>query len=342
MPHTFDDDIDEIAQDLIDAFNLTFEEEDQNLKDPLIRWLDYRLRHIDASPRQTLKSIDFDQRVPADSLAALNAFIALSESGGDLNPFQTKTIKRNDTSGIKRQLRTDGLWADWGIHHAHLTEVPVPAGEEFSDRSEWLVFFLVFPDQLALIDVRLHNEKGIFQAVDLVEKVIRSWPEIAKRFEVKGVVGLARQPATDAESVKQLRRGVTQMLEVDGTVYMPPGMGVTTAATSTRVSLARNRLKTMARDVGKAMLEPSSPIMIAAAAENVTDPMLSLRVLPNGFLTIVSERPALQAPFSASLAEGDARREIQQTLVPPAWAGSRLVAHLQSTQSAAGLPGGTP
>jgi hypothetical protein len=253
---TLFNDVDKIAQDLINAFNLTFEEQAQNLSDPLIRWFDFRLRYIEPRSRKILKSNNFDKRLPEEAASALRAFTQLSENGADLNPYQTKKIKRNDSSGTKRQLRTDGLWADWRIHHAHLTEAPVGSGQEFSDRSEWLLFFLTSPDVLALIDVRSHNEPGIFQSIDLVEHALRSWPDFANSMQAKGIVGLASSSASDTKSVKELRTGgVNQMLVVDGVVYAPPGGGLTTAATSTQVSLTRNRVKSLARDIQFFLLE---------------------------------------------------------------------------------------
>lgn len=159
MPHTFHDDIDRIAFELVDAFGLTFEIADEGVSEPLTRWLDFRLRYIDPRPRQVLKSTDFDMRIPSQAEGGLLRFIQKAEAGEDLNPFQSRGIKRHDTSGKKRQFRTDGLWADWGIHHAHLTEDPLPDGDEFSNRSDWLLFFIVGQDHLALIDARPHKEK---------------------------------------------------------------------------------------------------------------------------------------------------------------------------------------
>jgi hypothetical protein len=330
MPHTFTPDVEELAQRLIEAFDLTFEEHEQKLADPVIRWLDYRLRYIDPRPRTTAHSIGFAARVPAQVSEALSTFTALSEAGADLNPYQSKTIKGHDTSGIKRQRRTDGLWADWGIHHVHLTELLASGESEFSERSGWLLLFLAWPDQLALIDVRAHSETGIFESVDLVEIAIRSWPSFASRFEVRGVLGLARPPATDADSVKKLRQsGIAQMIEVDGVVYIPPGAGVTAAATATRVSLLRNRVKQLARHIGDHLTQPDSALVVEAGTRGLVDPIVSLRVLPDGRLTAVCEQAASYAPFPTGRPESDARAELQELLLP-SWAGARLVSYFSA------------
>lgn len=328
-------DVNEIAQDLIDAFELTFEGLDQSLSDPLIRWLDYRLRYIEPHPRGIQKSIDFDTRVPSEALPALEAFLKEVQIGADLNPFQTKNIKFNDTSGIKRQLRTDGLWADWKIHHAHLTETPLATGAEFSERSEWLLFFMVLPEHLALIDIRSHKELGVFQSIDLVEKMIRSWPEIAREFKLKGVIRLARTPSTDAQSIRQLRQaGVTQMLEFDGAAYMPLGLGVTTAATSARVTLAHQRVVNLTRCIERFFYCPESILMQAASEKGVESPSLSLAIYPPGRLCIFCKEAELAALFPSQPASDDSCAELQWLLLPP-WAGEKLNAYCAAKQAEA-------
>jgi hypothetical protein len=335
MPHTLSADIEEIAQDLIDAFALEFSGTVGNLTDPLIRWLDYRLRYIDPSPRQVLKSVEFDARVPPEARQALDTFITHVESGADVNPYQTKTIKRNDTSGTKRQLRTDGMWADWRIHHAHLIDLPVATGAEFSERSDWLLFFLVLPEHIALIDVRSHSEPNVFQAVDLVEKLIRSWPQIAEPFAVKGVLGLARPPSTDPSSLRDLRvGGVTQMLEVDGKVYLPPGFGVTSAATSTQVSLMRDKVKRFARHIADFFMHSDSQLMQAAAGKGIASPVVSLCVLPTGQLAISWQGGDIAIPFPSPPKPSDARSELEHLLLPQ-WARAKLVTHLSAKQASA-------
>lgn len=333
MPHNLAADVDKIAIDLINAYSLEFTSAVSNLDQPLIRWLDYLLRYIAPGPRKILKSTGFDGRVPSKAQPALDAFIKLIEVGADLNPYQTKTIKRNDTSGKKSQLRTDGLWADWGIHHAHLTELPVAPGAEFSERSEWLLFFLVTPNHIGLVDVRSHDEPDIFQAIDLIEKAIRSWPEMAERFRVKGIIGLERQPSTDPDSVKSMRKaGVTQFLEVDGAVYMPPGAGVTTAATSTRVSLARDQLLHNAQSIGDFFAREDSPLVIAAKAKGIVAPMISLKVDRRGSLIVACEDVAEVIAFPEHPQKGDARTELEQLLLPQ-WARTKLLSYLTSKEA---------
>lgn len=329
MSHPFASDIEKIAQSLIDAFSLTFEETDPKLTDPLIRWLDYRLRYIDPRPRTIARSTGFDSRVPAEASPALTDFVRTAEAGGNLNPYLTKSVRSNDSSGTKRQLRTDALWADWGIHHAHLTTTPIAPGDEFSDRSSWLLFFIALPNELGLIDVRSHNEPGIFQAFDLIETAIRTWPGYFERYAMKGIVSLARPPATDATSIRQLRTGgVNTMVEVDGKVYIPPGLGMTTAATPLRTTLERDQVMQMVRKAEE-VLSLSGALVNAARENGKPPPVLSLRVSDQGRLVAYSDTDQQTENLLAER-PGNPRSELEHKFLPK-WAADRLVAYLAET-----------
>ena len=114
--NAFDKDIEEIAGKLVKAFGLMHAQTSStSLDEPLLRWLDFRFRYIEEKPRLIERSNQFPVQLPASVQAALSSMEQRILMGEDLNPYQSKTISKNDTSGIKRQLRTDGLWADWGI-----------------------------------------------------------------------------------------------------------------------------------------------------------------------------------------------------------------------------------
>jgi hypothetical protein len=319
---SFRSDIDDIAKDLINAFGLTFTKQGQHLCSPLLRWLDFRLRYIDPRPRNILKSDGFDARTPNEAIPALNAFIKLSETGADLNPYQTKTIKSNKSRGKKFRLRTDNLWADWMIHHVHLTEVPLSVGDEFSERSGWLLFFLTFFDHLALIDVRHHQEDDLFFDYGLIESVIKNWPEFAERFRIKLV--LSPPSPRDTEAIKQLRRmRVLTSIEVDGHSYMPFGFGLSTALTSMKAGLHEGRVIKMAYSIMRLFADPDKEPMKMARKKGVSNPIFSLRVLfPQGWLAIVCEEAKLCWPFS--LLQNSIAMELEDILLP-SWASAKLI-----------------
>lgn len=207
------------------------------------------------------------------------------------------------------------------------------SGAEFSDRSDWLLFFIALPTQIGLIDVRSHNEPGIFQAVDLVEKAVQSWTDHFEGYRLKGVTGLARPPATDANSIKSLRAGgVTGFLEIAGNVYMPPGLGVTTAATSTRVSLERNKVKQLARAAGD-FFAFHGELVRSSLDKGKPHPTLNLRVSDRGRLVAYCETEKRTEGFPPN-GRSTARTELEERLLPQ-WAADRLVTHLAATGSPA-------
>src|SRR3546814_20961573 len=121
----------------------------------------------------------------------------------DVNAYQGNSLTQfHDTSSHKSQRRTDGLWADWGIHHLHLPERPVQPGQAYSDRADWLLFLMLYHDAALFIDVTLHREENLFSMNELVQTYIRAWPEDADRYRLHGVLGVARNSApSDADPI---------------------------------------------------------------------------------------------------------------------------------------------
>lgn len=322
-----------ISQNLINAFTLTYSEAETKLADPLLRWMDFRMRRIDPTPRQVLASIGFWNRAPSAIRGSLTAFIDRIRQGADLNAFLSKTTKGNDTSGRKRQWRTDHLWADWQIHHAHLPqEQPAPEAE-FCERSDWLLFFVETSDVIALIDVRPH-ESADFADISLIELAIRSWPEYYERFRMKGALGSAEDSPTDAASIKQSRSaGIARLLCIDGAMYLPPGTGPTTAATATRVTLTRDRISRAARAIEAHYLDPENFFAAHCASMGESSPQLAFVMEPAAphRLGVCSLPNAAYTTFELDLPPTDARYQMQSSFLPD-WARERLSGYLQNSE----------
>jgi len=147
--------------------------------------MDYRLRHINPQQREVHKSSRFPiDGLPGDVQEALSFIETRFAIGADVNPYLSKGTINNDVANPKRQNRTDGLWADWGIHHLHLTSEPLVEGQRFSKRSSWLLFVKVYDDAVAFIDVRDHNEELLWTQDDLLATFISSWPDQAEPFRI--------------------------------------------------------------------------------------------------------------------------------------------------------------
>jgi hypothetical protein len=228
-------DVETISKTLADYCALTHTKAVSELDQVLFRWLDFRMRFVDPKPRPLVYSTAFPKQIPDDVQQALSDFERHSLNGDDLNPFQGKGLTMyHDTSGVKRQNRTDHLWAEWNIHHFHLASLASGSGQYYSDRSGWLLFAVIFDNAIACVDITDHG-KGAMENRSLIENFIRNWPEAAEPFRFKGILPSQSQPSE--EDIKKARVGGYSLpVVVDGAVYAPGG--ITSASTAERVSLA--------------------------------------------------------------------------------------------------------
>lgn len=328
----FQAEIDDLSLKLIATFGLVFEQPvNSAVPDPLSRWLDFRLRYIEPRPRQIVASSKFPVSLPPEITESLHALEKAIIDGDDINAFQSKTSVRNDTSGNKRQQRTDGLWATWGIHHLHLTSVPLKQGQSFSARSDWLLFLMVTPDVVAFIDVREHNEAHLWSQEDLVKTYIQSFPGHSKQFRMNGVLGLANSPPTAEETAQLRKAGVTSLIEVNGNVYAPPGGGVTTASTALKATQTGMVVRSNLKEIAKWVAEPDSPMQLKASELAIVEPYFDLIVFGDGNIGIglrdTEWRWGLRRETPGR--EKDAMETFHETFLPK-WAGKALVTYWAS------------
>lgn len=335
MPTTieqFENDISEIALSLVQAYGLTYEASGSTTDGmALQRWMDYRLRHVPSQPRRVEKSVRFPvQNLPEEVGKALDTLEAMFENGKDVNPYLSKTTIGNDVSARKHQRRTDGLWADWRIHHLHLTTAPLEPNERFSERSNWLLFVMVYEDVVAFIDIRHHSEKDIWTQVDLFKTFIDSWPEQAEPYRVASMRIDARP--TSAADHKLLRNaGVNTPVEHNGEHYFGPGQGVTTAITSTAGTMDCNKIMRNARHIAQWLDHPENQIRVELRERGISEPQFNLSIGNHG-LSIASpfvpEKVWTPPEFDQS-GNRSAFGVLKDRLMP-AWAVPTLMAFLLS------------
>ncbi|WP_156954419.1 hypothetical protein [Paraburkholderia acidipaludis] len=278
----FATDADEIARSLIKALDLTHSGKIEHLAEPLTRWLDFRLRIIDPRPRRVHLSDCFPKTLDIQTGQALRSMVEAIKRGDDINHFQSKSLIYSDPSGTRRGGRTDLLWGDWGIHHLHIAEQPSNHVPGFATRSDHLLFLLAFRDDVLFIDVRTHAEGStLFSDQELVQVVARNWLEVMQPFELKNV--LAGGFAPTSEERMQLRRsGIATPLEIDGKVYIGPGLGITSASTPAKVTLAKDRVIRNIVRLAELVAEPSGQFQ-QAIPESIRDrAQFSLALMPLG------------------------------------------------------------
>ncbi|WP_313111474.1 hypothetical protein [Pseudescherichia sp.] len=322
-------DVNEVAEKAIEAFELSYvKTAHSNLHDPLLRWCDFILRYIAPSKRTIYKSDRFPVNISDDAKAGLQRIENLFNAGGNVNPYQSKTLTLfNDTSGKKERKRTDGLWADWDIHHLHLPLNPVDTAEKYSDRSEWVLFLKVYSNAVLFIDIKHHDkniEPDLFSQRDLMKTFIRNWPREAEFYEIRGVSGLAgNQPVNDADVANLRSNGINVPFEMDGKVYAPIGMGMTTAVTAMRVSILMNKIYEYASEVQKIFMHEDSPYMNELKSNGIDNPQYELVIFDDGGLGIIEKgiNKAWKFPRENPNVPNDLFCAFNNSLMP-AWAGS--------------------
>ena len=211
------------------------------------------------------------------------------------------------------------LWADWGIHHLHLTTSPVAAGEYFSDRSKWLLFCVIGSDFACFVDIRDHDESNLFSDPELVTTIAESWPEIMDRFRLKGV--LAPSETRMPSEIAELRKGgVSSFITIGAQAYIGPGMGLTTASTPTRVSLAMVNINRYVRELAKIVADPANQFRTESAASGITDPEYGIGLTERG--VAVHEKYENKAFLLPRVANSQNRTFLAELhdMVAPQWA----------------------
>jgi len=310
--------LDTIATDLVHSFGLKHEKRTENLNDPLLRWLDFRLRYVDPKPRKVLLSNKFPKKMSEDVNRALTHVIHLIERGENINPYQGKgLVLHHDISGTKRQKRTDLLWADWGIIHLHLTEIPIC----------WLLFGIPADDFFAVIDIRSHGEDDVFSNPELMEIMVKSWPQMMERRELKGVISPSESDVFDSKEHKRLRQsGVSALIAIGRKVYVPPGMGVTTASTPVRVTLAMDAARKYVRDLASLVCISDGEFQAEVRARGIEEPCFTLCMTPRGMAVYeLHLDKAWLLPRKKAGYESNYLADLQG-LVAPEWARERLFA----------------
>ncbi|WP_156168082.1 hypothetical protein [Vibrio coralliirubri] len=224
-------DVDRICLSLIDLYGLKYSKAEGSLSSPLMRWLDFVSRYIPHNERQIVLSRElttkFETSLPKKTSEHFAVFAHRALNGIDLNPFQSKgLILHNDISDKKKQNRTDLLFADWGIHHFHLSN-EIKSEQYFSSRSDWLLFALVYGDIILCVDILSHSEQDLFSRKYMLEIIYRNWPKLLEDYEMKGIVSGSNWSDTEIAALR--KSGVSSSLSIDGKVFMPRGLGLTSA-----------------------------------------------------------------------------------------------------------------
>lgn len=206
------------------------------LHDLLHVYCNWAMRLVPVRPRAVHTSPQFDddrKRVGTREETSLQAILSDIAAGANLRRYLSERVQtaHSDTHPhrpLRHREHLDLLLFGWGIHHLHVSTSKKRGGGPFVARSDTLLLAMFKPSDAYIIALRPHDEA--FDDVDLLRIAVRAWPDAELALASRTAVGLA---ADTTESAAELRNaGVATLLEIDGTVYLPRTMGVTTAGTS--------------------------------------------------------------------------------------------------------------
>jgi hypothetical protein len=140
----------------------------------------------------------------------------------------------------------DLLLNDWGIHDLHISSNIEADG--FVRRGGPVIFAIFKSDRAYFIDIMQHRD---WAREHIIRVILENWPNDGLVNEIKGVVGLSRSYSDD-ERAKIRAAGISTFVEIDGHVYMP-ALGITTAGTSTVVSMRAMRILRALKDFDQQM-----------------------------------------------------------------------------------------
>lgn len=319
----FRSDIDAIAEKLIAIFGLKYSKAKPRLSQPVARWMDFRLRSVDPTPRHVLYSDRFQRSLPIHVRGAVHAMELKFRAGENVNPYQSRGLtSHNDYSGKQPKRRTDLLWSDWGISHFHLTEKPPLPGDFFVPRSGYHLLAIVEPNVVLFIDAVPHLQGEQYADVALLGTVQRCWPTYMERYEVRGCIVDGDELST-GDRLNLRQNGVNSFVQIDGKLYMGPGMGVTTAVTALNVTLQADRVMDAVDDLATWVSDPDGPFLGHAAVADLAEPEFSLGVFGNALAVYEARsKHAFCLPRHADADDRDLHK-----LFLPAWAGDAVAAH---------------
>lgn len=108
----------------------------------------------------------------------------------------------------------DGLLAEWGVHHFHLSAEPDLNDPRYVKRGGPLVFALV--DDCAFYAINVYQH-GDWERLSIVESLHRNWPEVISKYRLRGV---APEELEEQKQRTLRKEGIHAALRTaDGTVY---------------------------------------------------------------------------------------------------------------------------
>ncbi|WP_288878488.1 hypothetical protein [uncultured Megasphaera sp.] len=182
----------------------------ENLKNPLLRLLEYNIKRIPLIKREIAISAEF--KCPSAYQRAFGEFIQKVKNGEDINPFLSN--KRDSVA------EPDLLLYDWGVHHFHLTRRYNKKGKP--TRSDYLIFAVCTDERMYFIQIYSHKKVAVFAQQEILEIIYKNWPYLLKSFELSGI---SIDDMSDQERMNIRNKHGLSLTGIFGKPYFSPGGG---------------------------------------------------------------------------------------------------------------------
>lgn len=155
------------------------------------------------------------------------------------------------------------MFNDWQISHFHLGDVFVKPDKV--KRTGDLLYVFITPDRAVFLDVQPHRSWTMTNLLRILKKAS---PDDMSRFKAQGAIKL-QTALTDDQLLNIRNNGMTAFIEIDGEVYMSPGMGISSSQHGTRFVLfaqnLRRAIKSLIEGIRKDNLPPILQLQSLAA-----------------------------------------------------------------------------
>lgn len=188
----------------------------------LLNWLE---KIVEPMPRKVhfskylSKKID-EKRLNQDIINQINKFKEKFENGEDINS--------NLSKGIFDGNSWDYILNIWNIRHLHLSEsVKFDKRAMSGNRSEYLLFFVLYKSDVYFIDVRKHPKGSGFTSFEFLEILSESdWLEIIGLKELEGVKDVNPVIEQDDDIYQLTKSGINIAYKINDKFYINFG-GIT-------------------------------------------------------------------------------------------------------------------
>lgn len=193
----------------------------KSFKETLLDYSNWRRRFIKQVPREVFFSKEIKTNAKFRLYKkAISKIEYKFKNGQDLTPFLSTQVVNSPLKANSKSSSSDKdvFLNAFNIHHLHLNtqyQWKPTKGITFIERSSDLLFVMIKQDTVYFLDIEKHN----FGNVNLFRIVKNNWEHLIQPYELKGLLPLSQNYRSDEEISKLLKGGVSQNVNIDGSVY---------------------------------------------------------------------------------------------------------------------------